>query len=81
MAQELALARLEHGDRMLQLSERDVEIMRLLAAGRSIAEIGVLLGISYKTVANTTGQIRTRLGVARTADLIRLAVEMQGQRQ
>jgi DNA-binding NarL/FixJ family response regulator len=80
MAQELAVARIENGDRMLKLTERDIEIMRLLAAGRSITEIGALLGISYKTVANTTGHIRTKLGVARTADLIRLAVEMQGQR-
>ena len=77
MAQELALARIENGDRMLLLTERDMEIMRLLAAGRNMTDIADLLGISYKTVANTTGQIRAKLGVARTADVIRLAVEMQ----
>jgi DNA-binding NarL/FixJ family response regulator len=77
IAQELALARIESGDRMLRLTERDLEVMRLLAAGRSMTEIAELLRISYKTVANNTGQIRTKLGVARTADLIRLAVEMR----
>ena len=53
-----------------------MEIMRLLAEGRSLAEIAAALGVGYKTVANTCSQIKGKLGVARTADLIRLAIEM-----
>jgi two-component system invasion response regulator UvrY len=75
IAQELALQRVEAGGRLHQLSERDLEITRHLAAGRSLQEIADILGVSYKTIANTTGLIRTKLGVARTADLIRWAIE------
>jgi DNA-binding NarL/FixJ family response regulator len=61
--------------RLYDLSRRDLEIMRHLGQGRSLPQIAEALGISYKTVANTCGQIKGKLGVARTADLIRLAVE------
>jgi DNA-binding NarL/FixJ family response regulator len=64
-----------------QLSERDLEILRLLGEGRSFTEIAVVLGLGYKTVANTTTLIKSKLGVARTADLIRLSVEMGIGRQ
>lgn len=58
------------------LSERDLEILRLLGEGRSFTEIAQQLGLGYKTVANTATAIKSKLGVARTADLIRLSVEM-----
>ena len=38
-------------------------------------QIADALGVSYKTVANNCGQIRDKLGVRRTADLIRIAVQ------
>jgi DNA-binding NarL/FixJ family response regulator len=79
IAEELALQGLATGDRLHRLSERDLEIMRLLAAGSSLTEIAARLGVSYKTAANIAGQIRMKLGVARTADLIRLALELQRQ--
>ena len=56
------------------LSERDLEILRLLAAGNSMSEIADKLGVAYKTVANTMGRIKEKLGVGQTADLIRIAV-------
>ena len=49
--------------------------MRLLAGGGSLAEIADALGVGYKTVANACSQIKSKLGVARTADLVRLAIE------
>lgn len=63
------------------LSERDLEILRLLGEGRSFTEIAAVLGLGYKTVANTATLIKSKLGVARTADLIRLSVEMGIGRQ
>jgi DNA-binding NarL/FixJ family response regulator len=57
------------------LSPRELEILRLLAAGSSLAEIADALGASYKTIANTCTLIKSKLGVARTADLVRLAIE------
>ena len=76
IAQELALQAAPEGHPLQQLTERDMEIMRLLGEGRSLAEIAAELGVGYKTVANTCSQIKAKLGVQRTADLIRLSIEM-----
>lgn len=64
------------GEQRQQLSERDLEILRLLGEGHSFTEIAANLGLSYKTVANAATAIKSKLGVARTADLIKLSVEM-----
>lgn len=56
------------------LSERDMEILRLLAAGHTLSQIADTLGVAYKTVANTLGRIKEKLGVGQTSDLIRIAV-------
>jgi DNA-binding NarL/FixJ family response regulator len=60
---------------MGRLSARELEIMRLLAAGRSLAEIAEQLGVAYKTIANSCTLIKSKLGVLRTADLVRMAIE------
>ena len=75
IAQELALQSAGPvGDQQL-LSDRDREILRHLGAGRSLSEIADALGLSYKTVANICSHIKTKLGVSRTSDLIRLVLE------
>ncbi len=58
-----------------ELTSRELEIMRLLAAGSSLAEIAGAIGVGYKTVANNCSQIKSKLGVSRTSDLVRLAIE------
>jgi two-component system invasion response regulator UvrY len=73
IAQALALG--AGAETLNALSPRELEIMRLLAAGSSLAEIAEALGASYKTIANTCTLIKSKLGVARTADLVRLAIE------
>jgi two-component system, NarL family, invasion response regulator UvrY len=75
IAQALALQGAALGQPIGQLSAREMEIMRLLAGGASLAEIAAALGVGYKTVANTLTLIKSKLGVARTADLVRLAIE------
>jgi DNA-binding NarL/FixJ family response regulator len=57
------------------LTSREMEIMRLLARGRSLTQISATLGIAYKTVANTCTHIKEKLGVTHTADLIRISVD------
>ena len=76
IAQELALRAAPPGDGLRDLTERDLEIMRLLAEGRSLAEIAEALGIGYKTVANACSYIKAKLGVPRTNDLVRLAMTL-----
>ena len=72
----MALWNLRAPDHPLKdLSRRDLEILRLLGEGQSIQQIADALGIGYKTVANNCGQIKAKLGVKRTAELIRFAVQ------
>lgn len=74
IAQELAVHPAAAADPFATLSERDLEILRLLATGKSLSEIAAALGIGYKTVANTCALLKGKLGVMRTADLVRLAI-------
>ncbi len=76
LAQELALQRVLPGQGLQDLSERDIEIMRHLAEGSSLAEIADALGVGYKTVANACSSIKAKLGVTRTNDLVRLAMTL-----
>ena len=61
-------------DPLKDLSARDLEILRLLAEGRSLSQIADTVGIGYKTAANNCSRIKARLGAASTADLIRIAI-------
>jgi two-component system invasion response regulator UvrY len=76
IAQELAVHGPVDADPWNRLTERDLEILRLLSEGRSLAQIASAIGLSYKTVANVCTQIKAKLGVTRTADLVRLSIEM-----
>jgi DNA-binding NarL/FixJ family response regulator len=58
------------------MSARELEILRLLGRGDKIVEVADALGISYKTVANTTSLLKQKLGARNHSDLIRIAVEM-----
>jgi two-component system, NarL family, invasion response regulator UvrY len=57
-----------------ELSSRDLEILRLLAQGRTLPQVADTLGIGYKTAANNCSRIKAKLGAASTADLIRFAI-------
>ena len=74
VAHELALRHVAAGGKLDRLTARELEILRLLGDGKSLTEIANALGVSYKTVANTSSLMRTKLGATRMADLIRLAV-------
>jgi len=71
---EMAMRDLAQDAYLKPLTERDLEILRLLAAGNSLSEIAAKLGIAYKTVANTLSRIKEKLGVGQTSDLIRIAI-------
>src|SRR3954452_2147910 len=61
---------------LTQMSSRELEILRLLGRGDRISEVASELGISYKTVANTTSILKSKLGARNHADLVRIAVEI-----
>lgn len=65
------------GDLLERLTTREMEILRLLGEGKSLAGIASTLGVAYKTIANSCSLMKTKLAVERTADLIRMALEMR----
>jgi two-component system invasion response regulator UvrY len=73
IAQQLALEQTSPGP---DLTERELEIMRLLADGMSLTEIADALGVGYKTVANGCSLLKAKLGVSRTSELVRLAMTL-----
>ena len=74
IAQELGTRGAEEEAYLRPLTQRDMEILRLLADGKSLAQIADALGVAYKTVANTLSRIKDKLGVSHTADLIRITI-------
>jgi DNA-binding NarL/FixJ family response regulator len=56
------------------LSEREREVLQLLADGATSKEIAVVLGLKPKTVENHRARILDKLGVANAAAAVRVAV-------
>jgi two-component system, NarL family, invasion response regulator UvrY len=75
MAQQIAFLRAgANADGISSLSPRELEILRLLAAGRTMAQIADLLNVSYKTVANNCTQLKQKLGARTAMDLMRIVL-------
>lgn len=62
------------------LTRRELQILHMLGEGKSLTEIAEGLGVAYKTIANTSTRIKEKLGVERTSDLVRFAIETKGGR-
>jgi len=76
LAQKIAFGGVQVGsDRLAQLTAREFEILRLLAAGKSLSEIAWSIKVSYKTIANTSSIIRRKLGLRTAAEMVRFAIE------
>ena len=57
------------------LSEREVDVLRLIALGYTNAEIGDQLHLSVRTVETHRAHIQQKLSLATRADLVRYALE------
>jgi DNA-binding NarL/FixJ family response regulator len=58
-----------------ELSKREIDVLRLVAAGKTNLEIGHLLGISDKTVEKHMGALFTKLQVSSRVEAAVLAVQ------
>jgi two-component system, NarL family, invasion response regulator UvrY len=76
IAQTLALR--DEGERTMsgELSAREHEVLRLWMQGQTVNEIGGVLGISQKTVANHQSSIKQKLKADTAAQLWMTAVRM-----
>jgi two-component system, NarL family, invasion response regulator UvrY len=72
---ELVVGKFSKRDPFDQLTAREIDILRLLGEGKNYTQIATTIGVSYKTIANSSVVIKEKLAVETTADLIRLSVE------
>jgi len=76
VAQTVALRNvLDAEDALKVISDREFEVLRLLALGHTVREIAEKLSLTYKTVANYQSSIRQKLGADNSVQLIRIAEE------
>ncbi len=76
LAQTMVYSRLESEKNPISvLSEREFTIFCLMANGKSNLEIATEVFLAEKTVANYIAQIKQKLKLKNTADLVRLAIQ------
>jgi two-component system, NarL family, invasion response regulator UvrY len=76
IAQELALRHLGKPAATDALSPREFEVLRMLVAGKALAEIARNLGLTPKTVANHQSALRQKLGAGSALQLLQAAERM-----
>jgi len=59
-----------------RLTDREMEVFRLMGRGLSTKRIAAVLGISVKTVEAHRAQLKTKMGARDVYDLVRLAVKI-----
>lgn len=64
----------EADDKFDQLTEREKQVLQLIAHGKSNKEIAVILGLSVNTVAVHRANLMSTLGVHKAAELVLYAV-------
>jgi DNA-binding NarL/FixJ family response regulator len=57
-----------------QLTEREADILRKLGQGKSMRDIAAESGRAYKTISNSCGTIKAKLGLRRSLDLVRVSM-------
>jgi two-component system invasion response regulator UvrY len=77
MAQRLALRGFEASEAG-GLTEREFEVLQLLAQGRPIKDIAESMGLNPKTVANHQSAIKAKLGAESAIDLLKKTRQLVG---
>ncbi len=57
------------------LTPREIEILRLIAEGKSSKEIAQLLFLSFRTIQNHRTKIMRKLNLRKSADLVKYAIQ------
>ena len=59
------------------LSDRELEVLLLIAGGETVSEIGTRLGISVKTVSTYRTRVLEKLGLRTNAELTYYAIKQE----
>ncbi len=74
IASQLVFETTEGGPPHARLSDREFEILRLLARGQSVSEIAAMLSISDKTVSTHKARLMEKMGLKTRAELVRYSL-------
>jgi DNA-binding NarL/FixJ family response regulator len=58
------------------LTPREIEIIKLIAEGKSSKEIAALLFLSFRTIQNHRAKIMRKLNLKKNTDLVKYAIQM-----
>lgn len=77
LAEKLAFGLIEEGEKPLheRLSDREYQVMCLIAGGKSLKEIAEKLFISLKTVSTYRTRILEKMNMSSNAEIIRYCIE------
>jgi len=59
------------------LSDREFQVMRLIASGKSVSEIAHEIGLSIKTISTYRARILVKMGLRNNAELMHHAMQHQ----
>ena len=57
------------------LSDREYEVMRMIAEGKSVSEIGEELSLSVKTISTYRARILSKMNMGKNADIIHYGIQ------
>jgi two-component system invasion response regulator UvrY len=79
LAEKLAVDLREGADRPIHelLSDREFQVLRMIASGKTVKEIAEELSLSVKTVSTYRARILEKTGMKTNAELIRYALQTQ----
>lgn len=69
----------DHAGGLKLLSKREYEVLRMLASGLSLQDIGVKLSLSPKTISTYRARVLEKLGMQSNADLVRYVIEQDNK--
>ena len=75
LAMQVALLGARKDTPLGDVTQRELQMLALLADGRDYTQIADELGLSYKTVANTCSQLKAKLGATSLPELVRRAIQ------
>jgi len=59
------------------LSDRENQVLRSIAIGKTVSQIAAELSLSVKTVSTYRTRLRRKMGLKTTAELVRYALQNQ----
>ena len=79
IAEKLASSFTDNADKVAHesLSNREFDVMKLIASGKTVSDIAEILSLSITTISTYRGRVMAKMGLKTNADLTKYAMELQ----